>query len=449
VDRGHRTAEQAILLGLRLPRQKRWEVEESLEELARLAESAGARVVATVLQERGAPSPPLYFGRGKVEEVRELAAALGAGLLISDDPLTPVQERNLQRAVGIRVIDRTALILDIFAQRARTSEGKLQVELAQLTYLLPRLVGQWAHLERLGGGIGTRGPGETQLESDRRVIRRRIGQIHGELRDVQRHRRLVRAHRRELGLPVVALVGYTNAGKSTLLNRLAGATVPTADQLFVTLDPTARVVAAPGRAPFVLTDTVGFIQKLPPQLVAAFKATLEELAEADLLLHVVDVSHPRAREQMAAVHGVLDELGLGTRPTLVALNKIDRLPERDGFLRQLEAEGRIPISALSGEGLPALLRAVDAALRALRVACRMRVPYRRAGVLHALYERGRVRGREDRADGIWLDVEVPRALAGLIAPYRVDALPGDGAAAAPGDPPAGVGAASPATGTRP
>ncbi len=449
METGGRTAEQAILLGLRLPRQKRWEVEESLEELARLAESAGARVVATVLQERGAPSPSLYFGRGKVEEVRELAAALGARLLISDDPLTPVQERNLQRMVGIRVIDRTALILDIFAQRARTSEGQLQVELAQLTYLLPRLVGQWAHLERLGGGIGTRGPGETQLESDRRVIRRRIGQIHGELRDVQRHRRLLRAHRRELGLPVVALVGYTNAGKSTLLNRLAGAAVPTADRLFVTLDPTARVVSGPGRAPFVLTDTVGFIQKLPPQLVAAFKATLEELAEADLLLHVVDVSHPRAREQMAAVHGVLDELALAAKPTLVALNKIDRLPERDGFLRQLEAEGKIPISALSGEGLPALLRAVDAALRSLRVTCRVRVPYRGAGVLQALYERGRVRGREDRADGIWLDVEVPRALAGLVAPYRVDGLAGDATEAAPADLPAPAGVRNPETGGSP
>src|SRR5215475_3735924 len=282
-------------MGLRLPRQKRWEMEESMEELSRLAESAGAEVLASVVQERSAPNPRLHFGKGKVEEVRALARALGAGLLISDDALTPVQERNLTRALDLRVIDRTALILDIFAQRARTSEGKLQVELAQLTYLLPRLVGQWSHLERLGGGIGTRGPGETQLESDRRVIRRRIGQIHADLRDVQRHRRLLREHRRDVGLPVVALVGYTNAGKTTLLNRLAGAEGRTADQLFVTLDPAARLVNGGGRPPFLLTDTVGFIRKLPTQVVAAFKATLEELGEADLLLHVVDASHPRAR----------------------------------------------------------------------------------------------------------------------------------------------------------
>ena len=227
------------------------------------------------------------------------------------------------------------MILDIFAQRARTSEGKLQVELAQLTYLLPRLVGQWAHLERLGGGIGTRGPGETQLESDRRVVRRRIGQIHEALEDVQRHRRLLRTHRRDVGLPVVALVGYTNAGKTTLLNRTAGASAPTADQLFVTLDPTARLVSGRGRARFVLTDTVGFIQKLPTQLVAAFKATLEELDDAQLLLHVVDISHSHAREHMSAVYRVLEELGLEDRPALVVMNKIDRLPEPNGLLREL------------------------------------------------------------------------------------------------------------------
>ena len=220
MPRVQRPADRAILMGLSLPRQKRWEVEESMEELKRLAESAGAEVLASIVQERAERNPRLHFGKGKVEEVRALARSLGAGLLISDDSLSPVQERNLTRALELRVIDRTALILDIFAQRARTSEGKLQVELAQLTYLLPRLVRQWAHLERLGGGIGTRGPGETQLESDRRVIRRRIGQIHEALEDVQRHRRLLRTHRRDVGLSVVALVGYTNAGKTTLLNRM-------------------------------------------------------------------------------------------------------------------------------------------------------------------------------------------------------------------------------------
>jgi len=388
-------------------------------ELGRLAESAGAKVLASVVQERAAPTPPLHFGRGKVDEVKELASGLGATLLISDDPLTPIQERNLARALKIRVIDRTALILDIFAQRARTSEGKLQVELAQLTYLLPRLVGQWAHLERLGGGIGTRGPGETQLESDRRVIRRRIGQIGEALRDVQRHRRLLREHRRDVGLSVVALVGYTNAGKTTLMNRLAGAEGRTADRLFVTLDPAARLVAPPGRAPFVLTDTVGFIRKLPTQLVAAFKATLEELQEAALLLHVTDASHPRAREHMAAVHHILGELDLEPRPSLVVLNKMDRVVEADGLTRELLEEGAVPVSALSGAGLDALVRRVDGMLRAGRVRCRLRVPYARVGILGAVYERGRVVARRDGAHEIDLEAELPSSLLGLVAPYRV------------------------------
>jgi GTPase len=424
VPRVQTAIDRAILMGLRIPRQKRWEVEESMEELSRLAESAGAEVLASVVQERSAPNPRLHFGKGKVEEVRALARELGAGLLISDDPLTPVQERNLTRALELRVIDRTALILDIFAQRARTSEGKLQVELAQLTYLLPRLVGQWAHLERLGGGIGTRGPGETQLESDRRVVRRRIGQIHEALEDVQRHRRLLRSHRRDVGLPVVALVGYTNAGKTTLLNRIAGANAPTADQLFVTLDPATRLVSGRGCAPFVLTDTVGFIQKLPTQLVAAFKATLEELDDARLLLHVVDVSHPHAREHMSAVYRVLEELGLEDRPALAVMNKIDRLSEPNGLLRELAAEGGIAVSARTGEGLDTLLTRIDDSLRVARSACRLRVPYARGGVLSRVYARGRVLRREDRADGIYLEVEVPRALEGLVRPYRVSGSDG-------------------------
>jgi GTP-binding protein HflX len=414
-------------MGLRLPRQKRWEVEESMEELSRLAETAGAEVLASVVQERSERNPRLHFGKGKVEEVRALARTLGAGLLISDDSLTPVQERNLTRALDVRVIDRTALILDIFAQRARTSEGKLQVELAQLTYLLPRLVRQWAHLERLGGGIGTRGPGETQLESDRRVVRRRIGQIHEALQDVQRHRRLLRTHRRDIGLSVVAMVGYTNAGKTTLLNRIAGADAPTADQLFVTLDPAARLVSGGGRAPFVLTDTVGFIQKLPTQLVAAFKATLEELEDAQLLLHVVDASHPHAREHMSAVYHVLEELGLEDRPALTVMNKLDRLADPSGLVRETLAEGGVAVSARTGEGLDALLARIGDALRATRSSLRLRVPYERGGVLSRVYARGRVLGREDRPDGIWLDVEVPRALEGLVRPYRVSGANGAGA----------------------
>src|SRR5512145_2767579 len=239
--------ERAVIGALRRPSQRRWEVEESLEELAGLVAAAGGTVVGRVTQERAAPTPGLYFGRGKVEEIGEAARATAADLFVSDDQLSPIQERNISEALGIKVIDRTALILDIFAQRARTSEGKLQVELAQLTYLLPRLVGQWAHLERLGGGIGTRGPGETQLESDRRVIRRRVMQLRRELEGVQAHRRLMRQGRKRSGAPVVALVGYTNAGKTTLLNRLTGSHFTAADRLFVTLDPAARLVTLPGR----------------------------------------------------------------------------------------------------------------------------------------------------------------------------------------------------------
>lgn len=415
-DRNARPKEQAILLGLRRPRQPRWEAEESLEELARLTESAGAQVIATLLQDRRAPSPALHYGKGKVAEVGELAKAERANLIISDEELTPIQERNLQRALGVKVIDRTALILDIFAQRARTSEGKLQVELAQLQYLLPRLVGHWRHLERLGGGIGTRGPGETQLETDRRLIRRRIQRIASDLRDVQVHRRLLRDHRKGLDLPVVALVGYTNAGKTTLLNRLSGSTFPTADRLFVTLDPAARLVEANG-ARFIVTDTVGFIRKLPTQLVAAFKATLEELGAADLLVHVVDSSHPHAHEQMAAVDQLLAELEVADTPCVVALNKVDRL---DGPPPHLpHGERGVPVSAVTGTGIDHLLQEIGQALRPRSLSLRLSVPHNRGGLLALIYERGRVLRREDRPEGILVDVEVPRSLAGQCFEFQI------------------------------
>ena len=409
-------SERAILLGLRRPRQPRWEVEDSLEELARLTESAGAKVVATLLQERRAPSPALYYGQGKVAEMALLADSQEANLVISDEELTPVQERNLQQALRVKVIDRTALILDIFAQRARTSEGKLQVELAQLEYLLPRLVGQWRHLERLGGGIGTRGPGETQLETDRRLIRRRIRRIAGDLREVSVHRRLLRDHRRGLGLPVVALVGYTNAGKTTLLNRLGGSAFPTADQLFVTLDPAARLVEADGTR-FILTDTVGFIRKLPTQLVLAFKATLEELREADLLVHVVDGSHPRAREHMAAVEQLLSELEVADTPVVMAFNKLDRV---EGLLPRLPNGDRgAAISARTGAGIGRLLEEIREALRPRSVSLRLCLPHDQGSLLALLYERGRVLRREDRSDGIILNVEIPRALAGQCLEFQI------------------------------
>ncbi len=413
---GRSRGERAVLAALRLPAQRRWEVEESLEELAGLTEAAGAGVVARVVQERAAPTPALYFGRGKVDEIRDLARATGANLFISDDALSPIQERNISQALGVKVIDRTALILDIFAQRARSSEGKLQVELAQLTYLLPRLVGQWTHLERLGGGIGTRGPGETQLESDRRVIRRRVMQIRRELEGVQRHRRLQRQRRRRVGVPVVALVGYTNAGKTTLLNRLAGARLTAADRLFVTLDPAARLVQPAGHQPFVLTDTVGFIRKLPHELVAAFRATLEELSDADVLLHVVDASHRALDEHMRAVRDLLSELDAADRPTVLALNKIDRVEEPvDALVARLNG---VAISAATGEGIDALLAAVDDALPAGGVAT-LRIPHGAGAALALCYERGRVLGRTDEPDAVRLEVDLPRQLLGALAAYRV------------------------------
>ncbi len=407
-----------MLAALRRPKQRRFEVEESLDELGRLAESAGAEVVGRMTQERRAPTPKLYFGKGKVDELKASSERQAANLMISDDPLSPVQERNLVGSLGFKVIDRTALILDIFAQRARTMEGKLQVELAQLSYLLPRLVGQWKHLERLGGGIGTRGPGETQLESDRRIIRHRIQKISGELARVRTHRRLLRDRRKASGLPIVALVGYTNAGKTTLLNYLTGAGHVAADQLFVTLDPTARLVSRPGHAPFILTDTVGFIRKLPHQLVAAFKATLEELEEADILVHVVDASHPALEEHMVAVDSLLGELDLADRPVVVALNKVDRL-EADVALEALvERFDGVALSARTGEGVSRLLDRVEQGLgpRVERVS--LRIPYRDGPAVAHCYRQGRVLARSDDADGIRLEVELPPRLVLPVEAYR-------------------------------
>jgi len=413
-----RKRERALLAALRLPRQRRYEIEESLDELGRLAESAGAEVVGRVTQERRAPTPKLYFGKGKVDELRASSEREGANLMISDDALSPVQERNLGGSLGLKVIDRTALILDIFAQRARTMEGKLQVELAQLSYLLPRLVGQWKHLERLGGGIGTRGPGETQLESDRRIIRNRIEKIRGELGRVRVHRRLLRDRRKAAGVPVVALVGYTNAGKTTLLNRLTGAEHAAADQLFVTLDPAARLVSRTGHAPFILTDTVGFIRKLPHQLVAAFKATLEELEEADVLVHVVDASHPGLDEQMLAVDSLLSELELGPRPTIVALNKVDRLDGDAAVSALVDRFEGVALSARTGEGVEALLDRIERALSPGVERVRLRIPYRDGTALAHCYERGRVLARSDDADGIHLEVELPPRLLAFVEAYR-------------------------------
>jgi GTP-binding protein HflX len=411
--------ERAVLVTRRSPKQTRWEIQESLAELARLTASAGAVVVGNLSQDGPSRSPRLYLGKGKVEELRALGREQRADVVIADDNLSPAQERDLSKALGLKVIDRRALILDIFAQRARTREGKLQVELAQLTYQLPRLVRRWTHLERLGGGIGTRGPGETQLESDRRIIRRRILHIQGELKRVQRHRRLLRDHRRGSGWPVVALVGYTNAGKTTLLNRLAGSEFRVADQLFVTLDPAARLVALPNRQSFILTDTVGFIRKLPPELIAAFRATLEELDDADVLLHVLDASHPTAGEQMRAVERLLSDLDLGDRSVVLALNKVDRVEEPRDLERLAQESGGFPLSAQTGVGLPELLAALEGALRPQVGHVTLRIPYADGPALALCYRRGRVLRREDGEGGVLLDVALPRPLLGQVAAYRV------------------------------
>ena len=414
-----RRLERAVIGALRLAGERRWQVEESLDELTGLVHAAGGVVVERVVQERAAPSPALYFGRGKVEEIGETARRLEANLFVSDDALSPGQERNLSQRLGLKVIDRTALILDIFAQRARTSEGKLQVELAQLTYLMPRLIGQWKHLERLGGGIGTRGPGETQLESDRRAIRTRVRQITRDLEGVKVHRRVQRVGRRRAGLPVVALVGYTNAGKTTLLNRLTGSALTAADQLFVTLDPAARSVNGHGQQPFILTDTVGFIRKLPHELVAAFRATLEELTEADVLLHVVDASHPQLDEHMAAVDALLQELEVAERPRLVVLNKIDRLDDPGSAAGLVRMRGGVAVSGRTGEGLEDLLGAIRERLPRVVRAVVLRIPHGAGAALASCYERGRVLARSDEPEHVRMEVELPVGALGALEAYRV------------------------------
>ena len=359
-------------MGVELKRRRGlWGLEESLTELADLARSARAIVVATVTQRMDRPTQT-YLGKGKLEELKGLLYAKRASTVICDDELTPTQQRNLEKELGgAKVIDRTALILDVFAQRARTKDGRLQVELAQHEYLLPRLAGQWTHLERLGGGIGTRGPGETQIETDRRLVRQRIQKLKRDLEDVRRHRARYRARRIEMEVPVVSLVGYTNAGKSSLLNRLTKANVMAENLLFSTLDPVTRRIKTPAGRDVLLTDTVGFIQKLPTAVVAAFRATLEEVQESTLVLHVLDIAHPNAAQMAAVVEGILKDLGIADKPRLVALNKADLLDENvdaETLSRALQlADGELGgvfTSAETGTGLGTLLREIDDALSA-------------------------------------------------------------------------------------
>ncbi|NWG12994.1 MAG: GTPase HflX [Acidobacteria bacterium] len=345
--------ERAGLVGCFFARRGRARAEESLLELEALASAAGAMVVERVLQERPAPDPAFFVGRGKADELRQVAQALGLDLLIFDDELSPGQQRNLENRTDCKILDRTQLILDIFARRARTREGKLQVELAQLNYLLPRLVGKGTMLSRLGAGIGTRGPGETRLEMDRRRIRNRIALLRREIERVGRHRQQQRSRRQGVPVPVAALVGYTNAGKSTLFNALTRAGTVEGRQLFSTLDPLLRRVELRNGTEIVLSDTVGFIRKLPHDIVAAFRATLEEVREADLLLHVIDRSNPHWRDQAAAVEEVLTELGAQNKPVIDVYNKADLLPEGSHPMRPLGRDS-VLISARTGFGLPDL-----------------------------------------------------------------------------------------------
>jgi len=410
--------ERAVLVGL----AGRFDADDAatLQELARLAETAGAVVADTIVQRRARPDPATWVGSGKVEEIRARARTAGAETVIFDHELSPAQQRNLERALDTKVLDRTALVLDIFAQRARTREGRLQVDLAQMTYLLPRLAGRGVLLSRLGGGIGTRGPGETKLEVDRRRIRTRITELRGEIGELSRHRREQRQSRRDAALPVVALVGYTNAGKSTLLNTLTHAAVYTADKLFATLDPTTRRVLLPNHRSVVLVDTVGFIQKLPHDLVAAFRATLEEVTEADVIVHVIDASHPRWPEQRAAVEQVLRELGADRQPTIHALNKTDRLSPEAVRDVTTEVPDGVAVSALRGVGLVNLLRVISRRLPDPTRRVHMTIPYADVRVLAQIYAQGRVLRREDRADGLVVEVEVPAAALGRFRRYLSD-----------------------------
>lgn len=423
--------ERAFLVGVEFVRGEHLlSVDESLAELARLAETAGLMVVGQASQRLNHPNSATYIGQGKLEEVKAVASELDADLILFDDELRPRHQRELEKYFGddMRVLDRTALILDIFALHADTREGKLQVELAQLEYRLPRLTRMWTHLARQAGGraggstggVGLRGPGETQLEVDRREIDRRISRIKSELDSVRAHRSRHRAKRRETEIQVVAIVGYTNSGKSTLLNRLSDADVLAADMLFATLDPTTRRVSMPGGREVLFTDTVGFIQKLPPDIVAAFRATLEEITEADLILHVADAVHPNVAAQIESVEDVLAELEVDHLPQIIALNKIDLLPDDQvpGKGLELPAVG-VAVSALTGEGVESLLMAVEAVMERQLEPLTVKLPYKRGDLLALFHERGQVDSEDHLADGVIVNGRIPERLVPYFEKYRL------------------------------
>ncbi|HLO16247.1 MAG TPA: GTPase HflX, partial [Anaerolineales bacterium] len=425
--------DRAFLVGVDLYQQKSiLPLEDSLTELALLSDTSGLEVVGELTQKLDRPHVKTYIGPGKVEELKSLVEETLSQVVIFDDELSPRHQRELQEIMGrnVRVLDRTALILDIFAQHAHTSEGMLQVELAQYEYYLPRLTGQWTHLERQAGGgggragstggVGLRGPGETQLEVDKRAIRKRISHLKKELEKVRAHRMRYRAQRKRSRIPTVALVGYTNAGKSTLLNKIAKSDVYVADQLFATLDPTTRRVELPGGYQALFTDTVGFIQKLPTTLVEAFHATLEEIVEADLLLHVVDISHPNALNQFESVQQTLDELGAHHIPTITALNKVDQLRDPESAKGIVSHFSKAEtISALNGDGIKDLLRVIQEELYEMYAPILVRLPYQQGALISLFHEAGQVERIEHGRGGVIMQGRIPGRLLAQFSNWQV------------------------------
>lgn len=396
--------ERVILVGV--SEQDGDDAEDSVAELAELVKTAGAVTVGTLIQKRELIHPGTYVGTGKVQEIADMIAELGATGIVCDDELSPAQLKNLEQMLDTKVMDRTLIILDIFAARATTSEGKIQVELAQLKYRLSRLTGLGRSMSRLGGGIGTRGPGEKKLEMDRRLIKDRIAQLNRELKEVRKHREITRAQREKKQIPVAAIVGYTNAGKSTLLNHLTGAGVLEEDKLFATLDPTTRVLELPGRQEILLTDTVGFIRKLPHHLIEAFKSTLEEAKYADMILHVVDASNPQMDEHMQVVYDTLRQLGVSDKKVITLFNKQDLCTDKEQ-LRDFQADHVLQISAKNGQGLEELKGLLAEVLREGQIYIERLIPYDQAGIIARIRRHGQVVQEEFLAEGISLKAYVP------------------------------------------
>ena len=412
-----RETERVILVGLNLPGEE--DVQGSLDELKELAATAGAETVGQLIQSREQMHPGTYVGKGKIEELKDLLWELDATGIICDDELSPIQMKNLQDELDVKVMDRTLVILDIFAGRASTSEGKLQVELAQLKYRQTRLTGFGTSMSRLGGGIGTRGPGEKKLEIDRRLIKSRIAQLNRELKDVKRHREVTREQRSRSHIPVVAIVGYTNAGKSTLLNTLTGADILAEDKLFATLDPTIRSRKLPCGQEILLTDTVGFIRKLPHHLIEAFRSTLEEAKYADIILHVVDASNPQMDEQMFTVYETLQNLGVKDKPVITVFNKQDKIQEEQ-IIRDFQADYTVKISARTGEGLSELEETIEAVLRQQKVVLECLYDYKDASVIQLIRKYGELLEEEYREDGIFVRAFVPAELYARVSVSRGD-----------------------------